>query len=131
MATRCFGFPRYAMDPPGRAMPDCLIAARIANHMERVFHGGSARADLADAKKAPSAALGASAAGGGGIAALIAQAQDQLQPYAEAVPALQKVLAGLAIAGLVVAAGGIAYGFYARYRAKQLNNALDLVPEAV
>jgi len=27
---------RY-MDPPGEAMPDCLIAARIANHMERVF----------------------------------------------------------------------------------------------
>ena len=27
---------RY-MDPPGQAMPDCLIAARIANHMQRVF----------------------------------------------------------------------------------------------
>lgn len=27
---------RY-MDPPGEAMPDCLIAARIANHMERVL----------------------------------------------------------------------------------------------
>ncbi|OYX15562.1 MAG: arsenate reductase (azurin) large subunit [Rhizobiales bacterium 32-66-8] len=27
---------RY-MDPPGQAMPDCLIAARLANHMERVF----------------------------------------------------------------------------------------------
>jgi len=27
---------RY-MDPPGNAMPDCLIAARIANNMERVF----------------------------------------------------------------------------------------------
>ncbi len=27
---------RY-MDPPGQAMPDCLIAARIANHMERAF----------------------------------------------------------------------------------------------
>jgi arsenite oxidase large subunit len=27
---------RY-MDPPGSAMPDCLIAARLANHMERVF----------------------------------------------------------------------------------------------
>ena len=25
------------MDPPGQAMPDCLIAARIANHMERVL----------------------------------------------------------------------------------------------
>jgi arsenite oxidase large subunit len=27
---------RY-MDPPGQAMPDCLIAARIANHMERIL----------------------------------------------------------------------------------------------
>lgn len=27
---------RY-MDPPGQAMPDCLVAARIANHMERVL----------------------------------------------------------------------------------------------
>ena len=27
---------RY-MDPPGQARPDCLIAARIANHMERVL----------------------------------------------------------------------------------------------
>lgn len=27
---------RY-MDPPGQAMADCLIAARIANHLERVF----------------------------------------------------------------------------------------------
>ncbi len=27
---------RY-MDPPGEAMPDCIIAARIANHMERVL----------------------------------------------------------------------------------------------
>ena len=27
---------RY-MDPPGQAMPDCLIAARIANHMEQAF----------------------------------------------------------------------------------------------
>ena len=25
------------MDPPGQAMPDCLIAARIANNMERVL----------------------------------------------------------------------------------------------
>ncbi|OHV17580.1 arsenite oxidase large subunit [Methylorubrum extorquens] len=27
---------RY-MDPPGRSMPDCLIAARLANNLERVF----------------------------------------------------------------------------------------------
>ncbi len=37
---------RY-MDPPGQSMPDCLIAARIANHMERVLRemGDNAYAD--------------------------------------------------------------------------------------
>jgi arsenite oxidase large subunit len=37
---------RY-MDPPGQAVPDCLIAARIANHLERVFReqGKAAVAD--------------------------------------------------------------------------------------
>ncbi|MFG1420461.1 arsenate reductase (azurin) large subunit [Roseixanthobacter liquoris] len=37
---------RY-MDPPGQAMPDCLIAARIANNMERVFRT-MGKADIAD-----------------------------------------------------------------------------------
>ena len=37
---------RY-MDPPGQSMPDCLIAARLANHLERVFResGNAERAD--------------------------------------------------------------------------------------
>jgi arsenite oxidase large subunit len=37
---------RY-MDPPGQALPDCLIAARLANHMERVLReaGDDAYAD--------------------------------------------------------------------------------------
>jgi len=37
---------RY-MDPPGQAMPDCLIAARIANHMERVLRE-QGKTELAD-----------------------------------------------------------------------------------
>jgi arsenite oxidase large subunit len=37
---------RY-MDPPGNAMPDCLIAAQIANNMERVFRE-MGKADIAD-----------------------------------------------------------------------------------
>ncbi|GLK73486.1 arsenate reductase (azurin) large subunit [Ancylobacter dichloromethanicus] len=36
---------RY-MDPPGVAMPDCLIAARIANNMQRVF-GEMGKAEVA------------------------------------------------------------------------------------
>ena len=36
---------RY-MDPPGTAMPDCLIAARLANHMQRVL-GEMGKADIA------------------------------------------------------------------------------------
>ena len=37
---------RY-MDPPGQSMPDCLIAARLANNLERVFRemGKQAEAD--------------------------------------------------------------------------------------
>jgi arsenite oxidase large subunit len=37
---------RY-MDPPGQAVPDCLIAARIANHLERVFRE-MGKKDVAD-----------------------------------------------------------------------------------
>ena len=37
---------RY-MDPPGQAMADCLIAARIANAMERVFRE-QGKNDIAD-----------------------------------------------------------------------------------
>src|SRR5580692_3623576 len=35
------------MGPPGEAMPDCLIAARIANNLERVFRE-MGKADVAD-----------------------------------------------------------------------------------
>ena len=35
------------MDPPGQAMPDCLIAARIANNMERVLRE-QGKNDVAD-----------------------------------------------------------------------------------
>ena len=37
---------RY-MDPPGQSMPDCLIAARLANNLERVFRE-MGHTDLAD-----------------------------------------------------------------------------------
>ena len=37
---------RY-MDPPGQAMPDCLIAARLANELERVFRE-MGKSDVAD-----------------------------------------------------------------------------------
>ena len=37
---------RY-MDPPGQAMPDCLIAARIANNMERILRE-QGKANVAD-----------------------------------------------------------------------------------
>jgi len=37
---------RY-MDPPGQSMPDCIIAARLANHMERVLRD-MGRTEMAD-----------------------------------------------------------------------------------
>ncbi len=42
---------RY-MDPPGQAMPDCLIAARIANHMERVLREQGKSADTPTSSRA-------------------------------------------------------------------------------
>ena len=51
---------RY-MDPPGQAMPDCLIAARLANNLERVFREmgkptspTSSRASTGRPRKTPS-----------------------------------------------------------------------------
>ena len=51
---------RY-MDPPGQAMPDCLIAARLANNLERVFREmgkpgvpTSSRASIGRPRKTPS-----------------------------------------------------------------------------
>jgi lysozyme family protein len=90
---------------------------------------GNARALLSDARKPPSTAAGDTAAGAGGISALIAQTQEQLTPYVE-IGFVAKAAAILTIAGMIVAVGGLAYRLWAKRKAAKLADALDIGTEA-
>lgn len=92
--------------------------------------GGEKKAYVTDAKASPSRAPGDAATGAGGLSVLITQTQEQLTPYAS-IGFVAKAAAFLTIAGLVVAVGGIAYRFWAKKKADELKDALDLgaVPE--
>jgi lysozyme family protein len=95
-----------------------------------VDFNGNAKAFLSDAKSAPSRAPGDAAAGAGGLSVVISQAQEQLMPLTQ-IEFVAKAMAGLAIAGAAVAIGGIAYRFWAKKKADDIKDALDLaVPSA-
>lgn len=87
---------------------------------------GNAKAKIEDAKVSPSTAPGDVAAGGGGIGAVIAQAQEQLTPFVN-IGFVAKAAAILTITGTVIAIGGIAYRFYVNQKKAELADALDLV----
>lgn len=88
---------------------------------------GNAKARVEDAKTAPSTAPGDTVAGGGSIAVVITQTQEQLTPYVS-IGFVAKAVAVLTIGGAALAIGGIAYRLWAARKAKQLADALDTVP---
>jgi len=87
--------------------------------------GGDAKAWLSDAKSAPSRAPGDTAAGAGGVSAIIAQTQEQLTPYVQ-IGFVAKAAAFLTIAGLIVAVAGLGYRWWAAKRKRELEDALDI-----
>jgi len=88
---------------------------------------GNAKARIEDAKTAPSTAPGDTVAGGGSIAVVITQTQEQLTPYVS-IGFVAKAVAVLTIGGAILAIGGITYRLWAARKAKQLADALDAVP---
>lgn len=86
---------------------------------------GNAKAFLSDARVAPSRAPGDAAAGAGGLSVVISQAQEQLMPFTT-IEFVAKAMAGLALAGAVVAIGGLAYRVWAKRKADEIKDALDL-----
>lgn len=83
---------------------------------------GAQRADIDDIATPP-APIGGSVgtvAGGGGAAVIIDQAKDTLQPMVGGGGWLDTIFAGLVVAGVVVAVGGIAYGLWASRRNKEI-----------
>lgn len=87
----------------------------------------NAKAYISDAKQAPPKALGDASTGAGGITVTIAQATNELSPYAN-IEFVAKVLAGLTIAGVVVGVGGFVYREWAKRKQADLNDALGVAP---
>ncbi len=88
------------------------------------------KANIEDARKAPPKApgdLGAAAGTVTGLGAgpLIDQAKTELGPLAAKLPFVNSVLFWLTVAGFIVAAGGLAWRFYAANQSKRLADALD------
>jgi lysozyme family protein len=86
---------------------------------------GNAKGFLSDAKAPPSSAPGDAAAGGGTITAALAQAQSELMPFAT-IDFVAKTVAVMTTIGATVAIVGIAYRFWAKRKADELKDALDL-----
>ncbi|MCS0501633.1 glycoside hydrolase family 108 protein [Ancylobacter mangrovi] len=83
---------------------------------------GAARASLADLAT-PAAPIGGSAGaivGGGGAAVAIDQAKDALHPLVGAGGWIDTVFAGLVVAGVAVAVGGVVYGIWASRRNRKV-----------
>lgn len=87
-----------------------------------------AKAEPSSAKPAPSTAAADAAAGGGiasgTIAGTLQQAQETLAPLAYVSEHLATIVAVLAVTGVVLTIGGLAYGWWARRRAAELSEAL-------
>lgn len=101
--------------------------------IQLAFCGGNCKADIRDARDAPSpvyAAVGG-ASGGGGLA-LLSQTKDylgdiqyQLQDYVS-VPLVNQILTYLTIASAVVGIAGLLYGLYAKFAAAKRADALGV-----
>lgn len=96
--------------------------------------GSGRRALLSDAKPAPAtapadAATGAGVGSGAGAGAL-QQAQDALSPIAGTSTFVATVVAVLAVTGVALVVGGLAWRWYATRKAQKREDALDLQPRA-
>lgn len=95
---------------------------------------GNAKATIDQAKPLPvkGAADATAGAGGGtvGLAAVLDQVRQQLDPLAGSSALIGNIVAALVITGAVLAIGGFAYRSYAARKAKARADALDL-PEGV
>ena len=96
--------------------------------------GGNAKATIDQAKplptKAPADATTGAGIGSGGLAGVLEQARQQLDPLAASSQLIGNIVAALVITSVVLTAGGFAYRWWAAREGKALADALDL-PDGV
>ncbi|MDX8513512.1 glycoside hydrolase family 108 protein [Mesorhizobium captivum] len=99
-------------------------ATGAAPQVANFYDGASAKAFAEDAEAAPMTAPADAAAGAGtgglGLSGYLYDLQNQLSPFSYTSEWIGKVIVVLAIASAVVAIGGLAYGLYARHKARRL-----------
>lgn len=86
------------------------------------------KAFVTDAKKPPAKAVADAVTGGGIVQTTLSTVTDTLLPVADRSTAVATLVTALMVGGALLAAGGIAYGAWARWRTKKLADVLDLSP---
>ncbi|AEH88212.1 protein of unknown function DUF847 [Mesorhizobium opportunistum WSM2075] len=103
-------------------------AASETPHVANFYDGAGAKAFAEDANLAPMTAPADAATGAGvggmGVAGTLAGLQDQLVPFSYASEWITKIVVVLAIVSALLAAGGFAWSWYARRKAKRLAEAM-------
>lgn len=84
------------------------------------------KAELKDAKAAPVRAIADATAAGGTVSTALTTAQGTLEPL-QGNPFIDKVLLAILVAGALLTVGGLVWGWYARKKAAEREDVLDLV----
>ncbi|MDK1490497.1 glycoside hydrolase family 108 protein [Sinorhizobium sp. 7-81] len=115
-----------------RAMAKADVERQTIDLKAVEIPNANAKALIEDARRAPSRAPADAATGGGvgagGIAGTLQGLQEQLTPFRVAGDWITNLVVALAVGGALLAAGGIAYRWYAKRQQTRLADALDEVP---
>lgn len=90
---------------------------------------GNKKAKIIDAKPLPSTTPADATAAGGTVSTSLSTAQSVFEPLQGQSPLVDRVLLGIMVLGALLAAFGLAYGFYVRRKRTELNDVLDLEPQ--
>lgn len=89
---------------------------------------GNKKAKIVDAKPLPSTTPADATVAGGTVSTSLSTAQSVFEPLQGQSQTVDHILVGILVLGAVVAAFGLAYGFYVRRKRAELNDVLDLEP---
>lgn len=96
------------------------------------FTGANKKATIDQAKSAPTKGPADAATGGGivsgGVGTALESARSSLEPLTGTSNIIANIVVALVVAGVVLTAGGFAYGWFQRRREAERVDALDLTP---